>query len=77
MYFDPVSATLIPRSRLEYCILDERKNSTNHGEYPSVHKQSPPLESVNLSYTSITDIVVPSIDSMAEEAALIKPPTSP
>lgn len=77
MYFDPVSATLIPQSRLEYFILDERKNSTNHGEYPSVHKQSPPLESVNLSYTSVTDIVVPSIDYMAEEVDLIKPPTSP
>ena len=77
MYFDLVSATLIPRSRLEYFLQDDRKKSTNHGEYPSDQIQSPPLESVNLSCASVTDNGVPSFVSMAEEAGLIKPPTSP
>ena len=69
VYFDPDTLSFIPESRLESFILEERRKTENHGEfhsafYPSSCSAGTALENVS----SVT---------MAEEAGLIMPPTSP
>ena len=67
VYFDPESATFIPRSSLEYFILKERNKTDCHDE--------------SFSFTNISSISNSVCDSnvvsMVEEAGLIMPPTSP
>ena len=69
VYFDPVTASFILRSRLDCYILQQNKEDAKHGE---LHPITYPSSCYVVSVCEIS----PSF-SMAEEAGLIMPPTSP
>nr|POF21456.1 hypothetical protein CFP56_18499 [Quercus suber] len=82
-FFDPKPVTVIPKSRVEHFILEERQNlhDNSHrdvqGEYTesSSYNETQDNGSCHVSLNVVSSLFVPT--SMAEEASLIKPPTFP
>ncbi|KAF3963069.1 hypothetical protein CMV_012492 [Castanea mollissima] len=76
VYFDPDTATLIPRPSLEHYILGEEGSSNSPGLTNCLNEGNiPQLSNFNSSSPS-TVCDLPNV-SMAEEAGLIMPPPSP
>ena len=69
MYFDPVTASFILRSRLDCYILQQNKEDAKHGELHPITYPS--------SYYVVSVCEISPSFSMAEEAGLIMPPTFP
>ena len=69
VYFDPVTVSFAPRSKMDYYILQQNKEDAKHGElHPISHPSSCYAVSVCEIFSSF---------SMVEEAGLTMPPTSP
>ena len=69
MYFNPITTSFVPRSRLDYYILQQNKEDAKNGE---LHPFSYPSSCYAVSICEI----FPSF-SMAKEAGFTMPPTSP
>ena len=81
MYFDPNIVTLIPKSKLEHFIIQQRlKPGTSDTLNESLMSQHAP--NVPASFNGQSPVFLASFapsysDSMVEEVDLIMPPTSP